>query len=72
MTRNSQLGRGASNASQSLLGIRDLIDFHLKWHSFRDKAVAISQDANLSDSDRELVIWLIRLCDRVGERDLIQ
>ncbi|MDZ4366413.1 MAG: hypothetical protein U0987_05205 [Afipia sp.] len=50
--------------------IRDLADFHLRWPEFREKAVKVSQSAMLKPPERETIMWLIRLADRIGSRDL--
>jgi hypothetical protein len=50
--------------------IRDLADFHLRWPEFRGKAVKVAQSANLEPIDRETIMWLILLADRIGKRDL--
>jgi hypothetical protein len=48
---------------------RDLIDFYRRWTDFRDIALTLSQNAALSDLERETMYWTIQLVDRIGERD---
>ncbi|WP_143079756.1 hypothetical protein [Bosea lupini] len=50
--------------------VRDLADFHLRWPEFRRRAVDVSQSAFLKPQDRETIMWLIRMADRIGPRDL--
>ncbi len=50
--------------------IRDLADFHLRWSEFREMAVKVAQSATLEPTDRETIMWLIRMADRIGSRDL--
>lgn len=50
--------------------VRDLADFHLRWSEFRERAVKVSQSTMLKPQDRETIMWLIRLADRIGSRDL--
>jgi hypothetical protein len=49
---------------------RDLPDFHLRWREFRHCAEALMQRPHLSPAERELVGWLVKLADRVGQQDL--
>ena len=51
-------------------GIRDLADFHLRWFEFRACAVEASASTALAMQEREVVTWLIRMADRIGDRDL--
>jgi hypothetical protein len=55
-----------------LMNIRDLADFHMKWLDFRPQALEIAKDRYLAVQQRELVLWLVHLADRVGEKDLSQ
>jgi len=50
--------------------IRDLADFHLRWFEFRASALHASSSAALDAQEREILIWLIRMADRIGARDL--
>lgn len=50
--------------------IRDLADFHLRWSEFREAALKASQSAALVPQERETILWLIRMADRIGTRDL--
>ena len=58
------------NAEANPRPIRDLPDFYLRWPEYRDVALAAAASAALSPPEREVVLWLTRLADRVGERDL--
>lgn len=49
---------------------KDLADFHLRWPEFRSIGAQVAENACMSDMQREVVIWLLRLADRVGPRDL--
>jgi hypothetical protein len=50
--------------------IRDLADFHLRWSEFREAALRASQSSALVSQERETILWLIRMADRIGIRDL--
>jgi len=47
-----------------------VIDFYRRWPEFREIALRLAQRADLSAPQRETVEWLIRLVDRIGERDV--
>jgi len=47
-----------------------VIDFYRRWPEFREIALRLAQRADLSAGQRETVEWLIRLVDRIGERDV--
>jgi hypothetical protein len=53
-----------------LMPIRDLADFHLRWSEFREAAVKASRSPALVSQERETILWLIRMADRIGARDL--
>jgi hypothetical protein len=53
-----------------LIPIRDLADFHLRWSEFRDAALKASQSPALVLRERETILWLIHMADRIGARDL--
>jgi hypothetical protein len=53
-----------------LIPIRDLADFHLRWSEFRDTALKASQSPALISRERETILWLIHMADRIGTRDL--
>ena len=48
----------------------DLIDFYRRWSEFRAGAVALTKREDLPALGRQTVEWLIRLADRIGERDI--
>ncbi len=50
--------------------VRDLIDFHLRWHEFRPFAVQAAAVQGLSDTQSETVDWLIKMADRIRKEDL--
>ena len=51
-------------------GIADLAEFFERWPELRGRIVALREGADLEDSDRVLLGWLIELVDRVGPADL--
>jgi hypothetical protein len=53
-----------------VMPIRDLADFHLRWSEFREAALKASQSPALVSQERETILWLIRMADRIGTRDL--
>ncbi len=50
--------------------VRDLADFHLRWRSFRTRALSARDNKALSAEERETLDWLIRMADRIGRGDL--
>jgi hypothetical protein len=58
-------------AERSAGAVRDVADFHLRWAEFRPAAEAAAQSSALPADQREIVSWLIRLADRVGESDVV-
>jgi hypothetical protein len=51
-------------------GIRDLADFHLRWHEFRPSAVLAAGHPDLSAEQHTILSWLVLLADRIGPGDL--
>jgi hypothetical protein len=49
---------------------RDLVDFHLRWLTFRSEAIVAAEDHRLTNETRETIRWLIAMADRIGARDL--
>lgn len=49
---------------------RDLIDFYRRWPDFRQIAVQLAENTQLSPSERQTIHWLVLLVDRVSDRDL--
>lgn len=50
-------------------GIRDLADFHLRWHEFRPLAVLAASQPGLSADQHTILSWLVLLADRIGPGD---
>ena len=50
---------------------RDLIDFYCRWPRFRQVAIELLDNANLTARQRETVRWLVELTDRVSDRDIM-
>ncbi len=50
--------------------VRDVADFHLRWTEFRPVVLSLAEDDHLTPEERDVLIWLVRLADRVGARDL--
>lgn len=50
--------------------ISDLADFYTRWPSFRGIVDEVIACDGLSPDEREVVVWLKRLADRVGPQDL--
>jgi len=48
----------------------DLIDFHLRWTDFRNDALRVQDSKNLNIEEKEVIMWLISLADRISESDL--
>jgi hypothetical protein len=57
--------------SVEVASARDLADFFLRWASFRPVALAVATSHSLAANERDVVGWLIKLADRVGDRDLL-
>lgn len=68
---NSLRSTAHSGAQINLAPPRDLADFYLRWPEFRIVAAEIMERQALSVTEREVMMWLLRLADRVGPRDLI-
>lgn len=52
------------------LSVRDLPDFHIRWLEFRPEALRILEKKSLDGREQEILLWLIRMADRVGASDL--
>ncbi len=50
--------------------IRDLPDFHLRWREFRPDAMRLLERGKLDPQEQEILLWLIRMADKIGERDI--
>lgn len=50
--------------------IQDLADFYTRWPSQRGIVDRVIAHPHLSDEEREVVVWLKRLADRVGPQDI--
>lgn len=49
--------------------ITDLADFYTRWPSLRGTVDRVIASDDLSSEEREVVVWLKRLADRVGPKD---
>jgi hypothetical protein len=67
--RQHAVGNRKGTATQ-VAAVRDLADFHMRWLDFRPQALEIAGRPVLSDEQRELIMWLVHLADRIGPRDL--
>jgi len=52
------------------LSVRDLPDFHIRWLEFRPEAMRILEKKSLDGREQEILLWLIRMADRIGASDL--
>ena len=50
--------------------IVDLADFYTRWPSLRGIVDNVIASESLSSEEREVVVWLKRLADRVGPQDI--
>ena len=50
--------------------IEDLADFYTRWPSLRGIVDRVIASESLSEEEREVVIWLKKLADRVGPQDI--
>ncbi|MEM6727586.1 MAG: hypothetical protein AAF618_03725 [Pseudomonadota bacterium] len=50
--------------------IKDLADFYTRWPSLRGIVDQVIECEGLTESEREVVIWLKHLADRVGPQDI--
>ena len=50
--------------------ISDLADFYTRWPSLRGIVDEVIACEELTSDEREVVVWLKRLADRVGPQDL--
>jgi hypothetical protein len=57
-------------SKKQILSPRDLPDFLLRWQEFRNCVVEVAELKALSHDQQELVVWLIKMADRVGQQDL--
>lgn len=70
-TRRELPGDAADNSHDApLVPPRDLIDFHLRWREFRPFADSALQAAVLTPAQRETLMWLIALADRISPEDV--
>lgn len=59
-----------TDAETTARPVRDVADFHLRWPEFRPTVLGLAADGQLTPEEREALIWLVRLADRVGGHDL--
>ena len=59
-----------SNQSSPQPPIRDLADFHLRWRDFKPMAIGARDTPALSNEQRAVIDWLIRMADKIGPRDI--
>jgi hypothetical protein len=52
------------------LPIKDVVDFYARWPELRPRVVAIAQNGTISESDVEILNWLIAVVDMIGPSDL--
>ena len=52
------------------LRVRDLPDFHIRWLEFRPEAIKILEEKCINGREQEILLWLIRMADRIGASDL--
>jgi hypothetical protein len=52
------------------LHVRDLPDFHIRWLEFRPEAIEILAKKALDEREQEILLWLIRMADRIGASDV--
>ena len=50
--------------------ITDLVDFYSKWPELRPSVQRLSKDPALTQEDREILIWMARLMDRISSADI--
>lgn len=50
--------------------VRDVADFHLRWHEFRPIALRLGRTPGLSEAETDTLGWMIELLDRIGPNDL--
>jgi hypothetical protein len=50
--------------------ICDLVDFFKLWPELKGKVEAVIERPDLDACEREVLVWLSRLADRVGPDDL--
>jgi hypothetical protein len=49
---------------------RDLADFHLRWPDYKQVAIDAAHAPGMPSDQREVLEWLVRLADRVGQKDI--
>jgi hypothetical protein len=59
-----------SSAPASMIPVRDVADFHLRWREFRPEMTALAETRKLTARQREILNWLILLTDRIGPGDV--
>lgn len=52
------------------LHVRDLPDFYIRWLEFRPEAIEILAKKALDEREQEILLWLIRMADRIGASDV--
>ena len=60
----------AQAAGGKMKSVRDLIDFHLRWHDFRPVARRVAARPGLTEDEAECIQWLIALADRISADDI--
>jgi hypothetical protein len=68
-TSKKQKPRSGARPRVAIEEVRDLVDFHRRWLDFRNMAIELSEEPLLTASQRDIMIWLIHLADRVGPKD---
>ncbi|MEL6608815.1 MAG: hypothetical protein AAFO58_08460 [Pseudomonadota bacterium] len=48
----------------------DLADFYTRWPQLRDHAVSVLDRPDLTDAEREVLVWLTALADKIGPVDI--
>jgi hypothetical protein len=50
--------------------VRDVADFHSRWHEFRALAHGLAQSKRLTAAEADTLGWMIAVLDRIGPKDL--
>lgn len=50
--------------------VRDVADFHSRWHEFRPVALGLGQSTRLTQAQADTLGWMIAVLDRIGPKDL--
>lgn len=50
--------------------IRDVADFHVHWPELRPIAMDLSGNRALTQTEQDILTWMIALLDRIGPQDL--